>query len=219
MHCMQDKWKLNPDLLYECNNDIWHSIYSWWLLVFEANFLNSQSEIYSTLWAFAYCLLQASSDWRWLCRRWGIGSLTVRENYENLRKITSNRNVPIRWPSSGMIAFVLNTVNRVWLVWLRAWRLSLHSDREESPSMPLTTPSNMAARRWPPSTKQTSCEFCAWRYRCFDCWVKEWESLVQWNLVITRSDITKSSYNEVILLVPALYISLFFYPDIMRNLI
>ena len=42
---------------------------------------------------------------------------------------------------------------------------------------------------------------------------------VQWNLVITRSDITKSSYNEVILLVPALSISLFFYPDIMRNLI
>ena len=42
---------------------------------------------------------------------------------------------------------------------------------------------------------------------------------IQWNLVITRSDITKSSYNEVILLVPALYISLFFYPDIMRNLI
>ena len=42
---------------------------------------------------------------------------------------------------------------------------------------------------------------------------------VQWNLVITRLDITKSSYNEVILLVPALYISLFFYPDIMRNLI
>ena len=41
---------------------------------------------------------------------------------------------------------------------------------------------------------------------------------IQWNLVITRSDITKSSYNEVILLVPALYISLFFYPDIMRNL-
>ena len=30
--------------------------------------------------------------------------------------------------------------------------------------------------------------------------------LLQWNLVITRSDITKSSYNEVILLVPALYI-------------
>ena len=43
--------------------------------------------------------------------------------------------------------------------------------------------------------------------------------LVQWNLVIKRSDITKLSYNKVILLVPALYISLFFYPDIMRNLI
>ena len=42
---------------------------------------------------------------------------------------------------------------------------------------------------------------------------------VQWNLVIKRSDITKPSYNKVILLVPALYISLFFYPDIMRNLI
>ena len=44
-------------------------------------------------------------------------------------------------------------------------------------------------------------------------------STVQWNLVIKRSDITKPSYNKVILLVPALHISLFFYPDIMRNLI
>ena len=35
--------------------------------------------------------------------------------------------------------------------------------------------------------------------------------LIQWNLVIKRSDITKPSYNKVILLVPALYIiSLFF---------
>ena len=42
---------------------------------------------------------------------------------------------------------------------------------------------------------------------------------IQWNLVIKRSDITKPSYNKVILLVPALYISLFFHPDIMRNLI
>ena len=42
---------------------------------------------------------------------------------------------------------------------------------------------------------------------------------IQWNLVIKRSDITKPSYNKVILLVPALYSSLFFYPDIMRNLI
>ena len=33
--------------------------------------------------------------------------------------------------------------------------------------------------------------------------------VVQWNLVIKRSDITKPSYNKVILLVPALYISLF----------
>ena len=31
--------------------------------------------------------------------------------------------------------------------------------------------------------------------------------------------ITKPSHNKVILLVPAVYISLFFYPDIMRNLI
>ena len=37
---------------------------------------------------------------------------------------------------------------------------------------------------------------------------------LQWNLVIKRSDITKPSYNKVILLVPPLYISLFFYPDI-----
>ena len=34
--------------------------------------------------------------------------------------------------------------------------------------------------------------------------------IVQWNLVIKRSDITKPSYNKVILVVPALYISLFF---------
>ena len=40
---------------------------------------------------------------------------------------------------------------------------------------------------------------------------------IQWNLVIKRSDITKPSYNKVILLVPSLYISLLFYPDIMRN--
>ena len=42
---------------------------------------------------------------------------------------------------------------------------------------------------------------------------------IQWNLVIKRSDITKPSYNKVILLVPVLYISLFFYPDITRNVI
>ena len=42
---------------------------------------------------------------------------------------------------------------------------------------------------------------------------------LQWNLVIKRSDITKPSYNKVIFLVPALYIYLFFYPDMMRNLI
>ena len=41
--------------------------------------------------------------------------------------------------------------------------------------------------------------------------------IIQWNLVITRSDVTKSSY-KVILLVPPLYNSVF-YPDIMRNLI
>ena len=38
-----------------------------WLVNFiEAIFINSQSEIYFTLWAFTYCLLQASSDWCWL---------------------------------------------------------------------------------------------------------------------------------------------------------
>ena len=45
------------------------------------------------------------------------------------------------------------------------------------------------------------------------------EVIILWNLVIKRSDITKPSYNKVILLVPAFYISLFFYPDITRNLI
>ena len=34
--------------------------------LFEAIFINSRSEMYFSLWAFAYCLLQASSDWRWL---------------------------------------------------------------------------------------------------------------------------------------------------------
>ena len=43
--------------------------------------------------------------------------------------------------------------------------------------------------------------------------------IIQWNLIIKRSDITKPFYNKVILLVPALYISLFFFLDIMRNLI
>ena len=33
----------------------------------------------------------------------------------------------------------------------------------------------------------------------------ELDPIVQWNLVIKRSDITKPSYNKVILLVPALY--------------
>ena len=55
-------------------------------------------------------------------------------------------------------------------------------------------------------------EFPLYRVFCTLCYV-------QWNLVIKRSDITKPSYNKVILLVPALYISSFFYPDIMRNLI
>ena len=35
------------------------------------------------------------------------------------------------------------------------------------------------------------------------------QNQLQWNLVIKRSDITKPSYNKVILVVPALYISLF----------
>ena len=44
---------------------------------------------------------------------------------------------------------------------------------------------------------------------------------IQWNLVIKRLDITKPSYNKVILVVPALYISSLFYrynekPDITR---
>ena len=36
------------------------------------------------------------------------------------------------------------------------------------------------------------------------------DSQIQWNLIIKRSDITKLSYNKVILLVPALYISMHF---------
>ena len=67
-----------------------------------------------------------------------------------------------------------------------------------------------------------------WRYHPRTYWrrkytktTKKHKSInyeVQWNLVIKRSDITKPSYNKVILLVPALYISLFVYPDITRNL-
>ena len=45
------------------------------------------------------------------------------------------------------------------------------------------------------------------------------KACIQWNLDIKRSDITKPSYNKVNLLVPALYIPLFFHPDIRRNLI
>ena len=42
---------------------------------------------------------------------------------------------------------------------------------------------------------------------------------IQGNLDITRSDITKSCYNKVILKVQTLYIFLFLHPDIVRNLI
>ena len=42
--------------------------------------------------------------------------------------------------------------------------------------------------------------------------IKEDLQEIQRNLVIKRSDITKPSYNKVILLVPGLYISLFFLP-------
>ena len=40
---------------------------------------------------------------------------------------------------------------------------------------------------------------------------------LQWNLVITRSDTTKSPHNEATPLAPAPYTSLFFHPDILRN--
>ena len=55
--------------------------------------------------------------------------------------------------------------------------------------------------------------------KCVETMSEQKSFVLQWNLVIKRSDIIKPSYNKVILLVPALYISLFFYPDIMRNLI
>ena len=42
---------------------------------------------------------------------------------------------------------------------------------------------------------------------------------IQWNLIIKRLDITKPSYNKVILLVPSSLYFFVFYPDIMRNLI
>jgi len=52
-------------------------------------------------------------------------------------------------------------------------------------------------------------------------WYPSSRRALQWNLVIKRSAITKPSYNKVLLLVPALYFSLFFNPNIhvVRNLI
>ena len=41
--------------------------------------------------------------------------------------------------------------------------------------------------------------------------------LIQWKLVTKRSDITKPSYNTVILLVPAFYITLLFYSDLNKK--
>ena len=53
----------------------------------------------------------------------------------------------------------------------------------------------------------------AWQNHHYNtCNISFIHSLIQWNLVIKRSDITKPSYNKVILLVPALYISLVFLP-------
>ena len=45
------------------------------------------------------------------------------------------------------------------------------------------------------------------------------DKTIQWNLVLEMSDITKPSYNKVILVVPALYNSFFVYPDITGNMI
>ena len=50
------------------------------------------------------------------------------------------------------------------------------------------------------------CLFVLGMMEVMTCWFR-----VQWNLVMKRSDITKCSYDKVILLVPALYISLFFF--------
>ena len=68
---------------------------------------------------------------------------------------------------------------------------------------------------------ELSYNFAAQSFFSYRLQVKRYSELkiVQWNLVIKRSDITKPSYNKVILLVLALCISLFFDPDIMRNLI
>ena len=68
-----------------------------------------------------------------------------------------------------------------------------------------------------PDTSQITGKSNLWRHPQPNCRALK-TAIIQWNLVITRSDITKSSYKQVILLVPVLYISLFFYPD-MRNLI
>ena len=46
----------------------------------EAIFINSQSEIYFTLWAFAYYLLQASLEWYWLAVD-GVSAVLRSERY------------------------------------------------------------------------------------------------------------------------------------------
>ena len=50
--------------------------------LFGTIFTDSQSEIYFfTLWAFAYCSLQASSDWRWLAVD-GVSAVLLSERME-----------------------------------------------------------------------------------------------------------------------------------------
>ena len=66
--------------------------------------------------------------------------------------------------------------------------------------------------------REDICTWSIWRIQyMFECSCAQATIYtIKWNLVIKRSDITIPSYNKVILLVPALYISLFFDPDITR---
>ena len=70
--------------------------------LFEAIFINSQSEIYFTVWAFAYCLLQASSDWRWLAVD-GVSAISDHVAQENHT---------IEWKKSKMLSKTNNTFTR-----------------------------------------------------------------------------------------------------------
>ena len=72
-------------------------------------FINSQSEIYFTLWVFTYCLLQAllqaSSDWRWLTVNRGLKKGVVKAARP---RTTNTRECPPPPPPPGVSAVLLS---------------------------------------------------------------------------------------------------------------